>query len=242
MKKSKELKRIAREILNNRYGVPMGAFFVTSVITLAIEIPFSLSMGDHPGIQQYIISYLADFLISLLAAILAAGQLRIHLDMARGKEVKVSQVFSYFKNRPERYIGSAFLLSILSLLCLLPLFAGFLFFYVTGLSDAGAVAVVVTALVSIVLMLYVSICYALVTYLLVDNQNMKVLDALRESRRLLKGNIWRYLCLSLSFLGWSILILPTLGIASLWIQPYITQTFTQFYLTLSTQQGGNSYE
>lgn len=242
MKKSKELKRLARETLHNCYGVPMGAFFVTSILTFAIEIPFSLSMGEHPGLQQYVITYLAEFFISLLAAVLAAGQCQIHLDLARGKEVKVSQVFSFFKKRPERYIGASLLLSILALVCLVPLIIGFLVFYLTNVSVTGTLVFIATAILSIVLGVYVSICYALVNYILVDHEDMKVFDAFRESRRLLKGNKGRYLYLSLSFLGWEFLILLTIGIASLWIQPYMSQTFTQFYLELTTNQGGHFYE
>ena len=43
---SKELKRIARDILNDRYRVPMAAFAATTLIATVIESPFSFSMGD----------------------------------------------------------------------------------------------------------------------------------------------------------------------------------------------------
>ena len=46
----------------------------------------------------------------------------------------------------------------------------------------------------------------------------------------------RYFLLELSFIGWSLLGLLTLGIGLLWILPYITQTNTQFYLDLTQQQ------
>ena len=45
---SKELKRIARDILNDRYRVPMAAFAATTLIATVIESPFSFSMGDNP--------------------------------------------------------------------------------------------------------------------------------------------------------------------------------------------------
>lgn len=38
---SKELKRIARDILNDRYRVPMAAFAATTLIATVIESPFS---------------------------------------------------------------------------------------------------------------------------------------------------------------------------------------------------------
>ena len=36
---SSELKRISRDILNNRYSVPMAAFLTASLIPTLIEIP-----------------------------------------------------------------------------------------------------------------------------------------------------------------------------------------------------------
>lgn len=52
---SKELKRIARDILNDRYRVPMAAFAATTLIATVIESPFSFSMGDNPTNMQLVI-------------------------------------------------------------------------------------------------------------------------------------------------------------------------------------------
>ncbi len=51
---SSELKRISRDILNNRYSVPMAAFLTASLIPTLIEIPFSMTLGDYPGCLQTI--------------------------------------------------------------------------------------------------------------------------------------------------------------------------------------------
>lgn len=57
---SKELKRIARDILNDRYRVPMAAFAATTLIATVIESPFSFSMGDNPTNMQLVISLIAE--------------------------------------------------------------------------------------------------------------------------------------------------------------------------------------
>ena len=49
---SSELKRISRDILNNRYSVPMAAFLTASLIPTLIEIPFSMTLGDYPGKEE----------------------------------------------------------------------------------------------------------------------------------------------------------------------------------------------
>ena len=94
---SKEIKRISRDILNDRYRVPMGAFVAASFIPLVIEIPFSMSMNTTPSTSQMIITLLAEFLISLVAFVLSAGVTLVHLNMTRNQEFKVMQIFSPFR-------------------------------------------------------------------------------------------------------------------------------------------------
>ena len=51
-------------------------------------------------------------------------------------------------------------------------------------------------------------------------------------RNLMKGRKLRYFLLQLSFIGWWLLGILTLGLGFLWIIPYMLQTNTQFYLNL----------
>ena len=216
-RKPKELKRMARETLNQRYHIPMTAFFLSTFITLLIETPFSLSMSDTPSIPQYIITYAAEFLISLIAVILGAGTSYIHLNMARKKEASVKQLFFAFKQHPDRYIGAGLLTTLLAVAGLLPFFIGTAIFLLLPFNVASVLILIATALVSIVLTVLIAITYAMVIYLLIDYPQMKKK----------KG---RFLYLALSFLGWYLLILLSFGVASLWIIPYQNQTFVQFYL------------
>lgn len=48
----------------------------------------------------------------------------------------------------------------------------------------------------------------------------------------MKGRKLRYFLLQLSFIGWWLLGILTLGLGFLWIIPYMLQTNTQFYLNL----------
>lgn len=229
-RKPKELKRMARETLNQRYHIPMTAFFLSTFITLLIETPFSLSMSDTPSIPQYIITYAAEFLISLIAVILGAGTSYIHLNMARKKEASVKQLFFAFKQHPDRYIGAGLLTTLLAVAGLLPFFIGTAIFLLLPFNVASVLILIATALVSIVLTVLIAITYAMVIYLLIDYPQMKVTNAFRESRLLMKKKKGRFLYLALSFLGWYLLILLSFGVASLWIIPYQNQTFVQFYL------------
>ena len=52
---------------------------------------------------------------------------------------------------------------------------------------------------------------------------------MRRSRQIMDGNKWRLIVLALSFLGWIILGILTLGIGYLWLIPYMTTTESAFY-------------
>ncbi|CAK8053546.1 DUF975 family protein [Eupransor demetentiae] len=54
-------------------------------------------------------------------------------------------------------------------------------------------------------------------------------QAVTESRQLMDGHKWEYFVLSLSFIGWNILGLLTLGIAYIWIVPYMKVTFAGYH-------------
>ena len=61
------------------------------------------------------------------------------------------------------------------------------------------------------------------------NEKISSLDCITESKNLMKGNKWRLFLLDLSFLGWGILSILSLGIGLLWLLPYQNATKVAFY-------------
>ena len=51
----------------------------------------------------------------------------------------------------------------------------------------------------------------------------------------MKGHKWDFFILNLSFIGWSILALFTLGILCLWLVPYMNVTFANFYNSIKDE-------
>lgn len=75
--------------------------------------------------------------------------------------------------------------------------------------------------------------YMMVDYILADNPGIAPMDALRESKRMMKGHKWNAFVLGLSFLGWEILSVLTLGLLDLfYVRPYIEATYAELYLAL----------
>ena len=75
--------------------------------------------------------------------------------------------------------------------------------------------------------------YAMVPYLMAEFPELKTMDAIRESKRLMQGNKWRLFCLQMSFFGWALLCVFTLGIGNLWLTPYMRTAEAAFYMHIT---------
>lgn len=68
------------------------------------------------------------------------------------------------------------------------------------------------------------------------NYDVKYLDCITQSRRLMDGHKFELFVLDLSFIGWDILGMLSLGIGYLWIAPYKAATKAAFYQNLVENQ------
>lgn len=79
--------------------------------------------------------------------------------------------------------------------------------------------------------------YSMMHFVMAENPDMRANEAIRESKRLMKGNKWRLFCLELSFLGWQLLaIFFTAGIGLLWVVPYMQAAYAAFYRDICPKQ------
>lgn len=75
--------------------------------------------------------------------------------------------------------------------------------------------------------------YILVPYIVAENPNIKTLDAINLSRRMMDGHKWECFKLELSYIGWTILGALTAGITEiLYSNPYKVATLTEYYANL----------
>lgn len=74
-----------------------------------------------------------------------------------------------------------------------------------------------------------SFSYAMTPYILKDYPELSANQAINLSRKMMKGHKFDLFCLMLSFLGWVILSMFTLGIGYLWLAPYMYTTMAAFY-------------
>lgn len=74
--------------------------------------------------------------------------------------------------------------------------------------------------------------HCMAMYILLDNPHMRPENAIRESAKLMKGHKWELFCLDMSFVGWHILGIFTLGIGNLFAGAYASAAHAAFYRQL----------
>ena len=83
--------------------------------------------------------------------------------------------------------------------------------------------------------------YSMTPYILSENMDLSVMEAITQSKKMMKGNKFRLFCLELSFLGWNILAVLTLNIGDLWVHPYREAARAAFYREISEARYSNPY-
>lgn len=71
--------------------------------------------------------------------------------------------------------------------------------------------------------------YAMTPYVMLDHPELDADDCIHESRMMMKGYKWKLFCLDLSFIGWFLLCIFSLGIGFLWLRPYVKASHAKFY-------------
>lgn len=87
-----------------------------------------------------------------------------------------------------------------------------------------------------------SIRYSQTFYILAENPDMKVTEAINLSKKMMAGVKWKYFMLTLSFIGWALLSLLTFGIGYLWLIPYVYTSLAVFHTDLTRSYNGEITE
>ena len=74
--------------------------------------------------------------------------------------------------------------------------------------------------------------YSMSTYILAENKGKPALECINESKAMTNGHKMDLFVLGLSFIGWGFLCAITLGIASIWVIPYMQATYANAYNSL----------
>jgi len=81
-----------------------------------------------------------------------------------------------------------------------------------------------------------SYSYSMVYFIHSERHDLSANDCITESREIMDGHKWELFCLDLSYIGWGILCLLTLGILSFWVVPKITTAHYAFYRKITYKE------
>ena len=152
---------------------------------------------------------LANIITALWSGIMRVGYTDFCMQMVRGRQPVTGVLFSAFPNWAG-VLFTQFLLVVFQALWAIPIgvigalaamLDALLFIEFDVLFGLVALVIYVGVIVGLV---WVLLRYALVDFLIAD-QGLTGMDAIRESKRLMKGNSGRLFVLNLSFIGWYLL-------------------------------------
>ena len=83
--------------------------------------------------------------------------------------------------------------------------------------------------------IYKAIQYSMVPYIAVEHPELSASETIAMSRRMTNGHIFDLFLLGLSFIGWILLAMVTLGIGYYWVMPYMYTTYAAYYGDLKAE-------
>ena len=237
---SADFRKIARDALKGNWIIAIIAAFVASFLgglnSTGLNFSFNFNfdspeiennesvatllatqndggMGLYDGIIIALLIFIAiAFIYSLIMFIIgsavAVGYSEFNLDLIDGVKPRIGSLFSRFGQLKTAIAAR--------LLIFVRVFVGLLFFVVPG-----------------IIMAY---NYSMVNFVLSKNPDMTAREALKESKRIMKGYRFKLFCLELSFFGWVLLSVLTFGIGFIWVVPYQQATLAAFYREISNEE------
>jgi len=179
------LMRESRESLRGKWGTAILTFVIFSLLTAA------WGSVEHRG----------SLLTLIIGGPLSLGAAIFSLNISRGKEARLEQLFDGFK-----YFTTALVTYLLMLLYVL--------LWTLLLIIPGIIA---------------ALGYSMTYYILADDPLLKPQDALKKSKTMMNGHKTKLFYLCLRFFLLALLCILTLGIGFFWLIPYVHVTMAKFY-------------
>lgn len=237
MKVAADFRYIARQALRGRWSVAVIAGLIAALLgglgsegpevklnldasgaNVSLDVAGQTIISSGGGVNEQLGAILAGsaILLAVMAIVLAVlyfvlgsvvevGYARFNLNLVDHTQARLDSLFSCFSNW-KTTASTRFLKSL------------YIFLWSLLLIIPGIVA---------------SYSYAMTGYILADHPELTAGEAIRRSKEMMEGNRFRLFCLQLSFIGWAILCILTLGVGNLWLRPYEQAASAAFYREVS---------
>ncbi|WP_373897919.1 DUF975 family protein [Haloimpatiens sp. FM7315] len=173
----------------------------------------------------------------LIGGPFAYGIWNFFKNLGREESPKIEDLFKGFK-----FLVPNFLINLIvsifqflwSLLFILPLIIAFTIImlksvYEVQFTSLPLVVFTVAAITVTIILTIILLRYSMVFLVYNDNKELSAMEVVKASVSMMKGYKFKLFLMNLSFIGWFILSILTLGIGFLWLYPYINASTFNFY-------------
>jgi uncharacterized membrane protein len=209
----------AREKLNGKWMPAILAFFIITLIpslivfwtqsfySYPIDLPSDIPFFDDKAIKPNLSVNFGNMVMFIIGGAFSFGGAVFSIFLVRGFKTDIELIFAGFRdiNRFLVFLASHIIIAIFTL-------AWTLLFIIPGIIAA--------------------LSYSMTYCILVDHPEMSSLDAINQSKQMMKGHKWQLFKLWLRFIALGFLCIFTLGIGFLWLIPYVNICIAQFYDSL----------
>lgn len=227
--KNRDLKKRARILLTDRHSF----FALVTVILFMSDLLLSYIVNHAfphgGGALNEVLYWAASVLTNMVFYLILAGAMGIYLDLCRGQQCRLGDLWSAFSFRPEQvavYSVLQFVLQTAGTWALSVLWS------LNLLSATGAAALIVS-----ILLIIAELGLSMSLFIYCDDRYKSAGQMIRESWQMMRGNKLRLLGLELSFIGVMLLGVLSLGIGFLFVRPYMYATQCLLYLNICENSG-----
>lgn len=207
MKTIREYKQMALQELKGNWTNPVLATLIVSLVSVSVNIDAKTEITSTLAILT---------LAALAISIFLDMPMRYRYDqmflsfMRKEGSVTIQGLFSYFKKDFNRAVCVPLLTSIFTFL--------------------WALLLIIPGIIK-------GLGYSMANMVAMDHPELDSYDCLMHSQELMRGHKMDLFLLNLSFIGWILLSILSLGIGLLWIVPWMQSTIAAFYHDLLREAG-----
>ena len=217
---SSDYRRIAREKLAGRWGTAILTTFIAGLLgglvaqsgSFNFDFPTNQTIELPPSLVQILailvsIASIMTFVVFIIGGVIRLGYCQYLLKQHDSKTGEVRDLFSQFHR-----FGDGFCLSLLQ-----------------------SVFICLWSLLLVIPGIIATFRYAMAPFILQENPEMTASEAITASKEMMYGHKADLFLLNLSFIGWGLLSILSLGIGFLWLIPYENAAYAAFYRSLSPE-------
>ena len=213
MKLARDFRQEALSVLPGRWGLAIGATLLYSILNGGLAGVFSPDFeltADSTISLEALLPYTSILMVMCLISLVFSA---IGASVQLGYNILL---LKYYEPEQKPGIGD--------------LFCRFhIFWKAFGLRLVMGLFITLWTFLLIIPGIIASYSYAMAPYLMAENPDMGIMEAIRRSKEIMQGNKWRLFCLHFSFIGWAFLCLFTCGIGYLFLSPYQMLAEAAFY-------------